>query len=677
MRSQHVPLSRNRLRVPLLAAFALAATCTALAQQQAPTVPTPPNTRQAAPAPAPPANPPTTHSLDKADLEAFFDGIIPLQLQRSDLSGAVVLVKRGDEVLLAKGYGYADTKKKTPVDPGTSMFRLASISKLFTWVSVMQLVEQGKLNLDTDVNQYLDFQIRPAFGKPITLRNLMTHTGGFEETIRDVIVIDPNQTPSLRAFLMHNQPRRIYPPGTISAYSNYGVGLAGYIVQRVSGESFPQYVSEHIFTPLGMTHSSFSQPLQKDLQSSVSEGYRSADKSPVGFEIFNPAPAGGISSSAADMGRFAAMLLNGGTLDGKQILKPETVAAMWTRQFAANDAMPAMCMGFYQVWRNRLHWIGHEGDLIAFHSAFFLEPEQKLTLFVSYNTVGRDDRGGSSTRPELMDAFADRYFPATITTHFQKVTDADRHDIPGTYQSTRRADSTKLALGNLLDQAHVNIDKDDELVTDRRKTLRGRQEKWKPLGNGVWQETDGGQDLVYPVRSSSGKAERIAVDFPGVQMQRVPWYEDGRLVLTLASLSAATMLLVWIAILLRLGRRILFRNRPALLAPEGTRRLTLAPRIAALAWLGAIAYLLALMSRFLSETVLPPGHSFDKWFVLQNLIVAAAIFFSLFAIVSAVRVWSKQTRAISKVKFSLVGLACTYLIWFSIHWNLIGPAHRY
>src|SRR4029077_6467551 len=144
------------------------------------------------------ATPPNAaHLLEKADLEAFFDGIIPLQLERSDVAGATVLVMKDGKELLKKGYGFVDIAKKKAVDPETSIFRLASISKLFTWISAMQLVEQGKLDLDTDVNNYLDFQIAPAFGKPITLRNLMTHTGGFEEEIRDVLLTDPKKATPL------------------------------------------------------------------------------------------------------------------------------------------------------------------------------------------------------------------------------------------------------------------------------------------------------------------------------------------------------------------------------------------------------------------------------------------------------------------------------------------------
>src|SRR5277367_6060806 len=128
------------------------------------------------------------HALESTDLQAFFDGIVPLQLERSDIAGASVLVMQDGNVLLEKGYGYAAEKSRKPVDPNTTIFRLASISKLFTWVSVMQLEEQRKLDIDADVNKYLDFKIRDAFSKPVTLRNLMTHTGGFEEEERDIII---------------------------------------------------------------------------------------------------------------------------------------------------------------------------------------------------------------------------------------------------------------------------------------------------------------------------------------------------------------------------------------------------------------------------------------------------------------------------------------------------------
>src|SRR3984885_8452265 len=203
----------------------------------------------ASPSPAAEAPSSAAHSLNQADLEAFFAGIIPLQLERSDVAGATMLVMKDGETLLQKGYGFSDLKTKRAVDPVSTMFRLASISKLFTWTAVMQLAEQGQLDLDGGVDRYLDFQIRPSFSKPITLRNLMTHTGGFEEEGRDVIVTNPKQAVTLRDFLIRNQPERLFAPGTVPAYSNYGVGIAGYIVQRVSGQPFEEYVEQHIFAP--------------------------------------------------------------------------------------------------------------------------------------------------------------------------------------------------------------------------------------------------------------------------------------------------------------------------------------------------------------------------------------------------------------------------------------------
>ncbi len=618
------------------------------------------------------ATPTPAHTLDQGDVTAFFDGILPLQLERSDIAGASVLVMKDGNVLLAKGYGYADVKKKKPVDPASTIFRLASISKLFTWISVMQLEEQGKLNLDTDVNQYLDFQIRTAFSKPITLRNLMTHTGGFEETANDIILTDPKQAVSLRDYLINNQPMRIFPPGEIPAYSNYGVGLASYIVQRTSGEPFEQYVQEHIFTPLGMTHSSFCQPLQKSLADLPSEGYRASTVKPaVGFEIFNPVGAGGVSSSAADMGRLGQALLNGGELDGKRILKPETLALMWTPQFRASDQLPPICMGFYQDWRNNLRWIGHEGDLIAFHSLFFVEPQQKLVLFVSYNSAG----GGAAPRPEIINFFSDRYFPGAPTPTFLKTPVSELKAIEGTYQTTRRSDSTKLKLSNLFSQGTVSVDKDGVLSVPRAKDLRGHTIKWKPVGKDLWQAEDD-QEKIFAIRDGNNKVVRLAVDFPGVQLQRVSWYENGKLVLPVVGASLGILGLVVLASFVRTGKRIFLRKRARPAPQPGTIWLTASPRIASFIWVFSLATIV-IFFMVKGDDLLPPTPQWTKWFVLENWVMALAILMSVFAIFAGIRAWFRDNlRWISKVKFTLVALSCLILTWFAIHWHMIGPAHR-
>jgi CubicO group peptidase (beta-lactamase class C family) len=616
---------------------------------------------------------PSSHPLEKADLEAFFDGLVPLQMERSDVAGATVLVMKDGKELLKKGYGYSDITKKSAVDPDTTMFRLASISKLFTWVSVMQLAEQGKLDIDADVNKYLDFQIAPAFSKPITLRNLMTHTGGFEEVVHDIIFVDPKKAHSLRDFMIANQPRRMYPPGEIPAYSNYGVGLAGYIVERVSAEPFEQYVSERIFLPLGMKHSSFNEPMTAELAPYVSDGYRATTEKPaIGFEIFNPAPAGGVSSSAGDMEKFALALLNGGELDGHRVLKTETRDAMWTRQFGTSDSLPPQCMGFYQTWRNNLHFIGHDGDLLAFHSMFLLEPTQKLVIFVSYNSAG----SASKNRAELLDGFADRYFPAYTAPAFQTVPVDQLKDISGNFQATRRADSTKLAIGNPAGQSVFSVDKDGVLTIDTAKDLRGHTRKWKPIGKDLWQVEDD-QARLFAIRDSSGKIVRLAVNFPGVQLQRVPWYENKSFVGISAVVSLLILLPVVIASLIRLGRRLFFRDRPPLKPQPGTLLISIGPRLAAFLWT-IVAIWLAALAIHLQRETLPAFPVIHRYFSLITWFSALAALFSIFALIAGLRVWTRgDVRTISRVKFSLVVAACMFLTWYSIHWNLIGPIHRF
>src|SRR6516162_2959409 len=234
-----------------------------------------------------PSAAPAAVALTASDVESWLDGYLPYALKTGDIAGAVVVVVKDGEVLTERGYGYADVSAQKPVDAKLTLFRPGSVSKLVTWTAVMQQVEQGKIDLDADVNQYLDFKIPPLAGKPITMRNLMQHTAGFEEQAKSVIGADPNGM-SFVALLKSWTPARVFAPGTTPAYSNYGASLAGYIVQRVSGESFDDYVDKHIFEPLEMSHSTFRQPLPAKLAPLMSKGYKTASGEPGPFEIVGP-----------------------------------------------------------------------------------------------------------------------------------------------------------------------------------------------------------------------------------------------------------------------------------------------------------------------------------------------------------------------------------------------------
>jgi CubicO group peptidase (beta-lactamase class C family) len=251
---------------------------------------------------------PGTH---KTDVDAWLDGFMPYATARGDIAGAVVVVVKDGQVLTQRGYGFSDVEKRKPVSPETTLFRPGSVSKLFTWTAVMQLVEQGKIDLDKDVNAYLDFKIPERNGKPITLRNILTHTAGFEETVRHLIHDNPDKLVPLDKFVRVSLPNRIFDAGTTPAYSNYATALAGYIVQRQSGMSFDDYVDQHIFQPIGMQHSSFRQPLPKNLQPLMSQSYKGASQKAEKFEIVDPAPARSYRQPA-DMGRFMIAHPNNG-----------------------------------------------------------------------------------------------------------------------------------------------------------------------------------------------------------------------------------------------------------------------------------------------------------------------------------------------------------------------------
>ncbi|MGZ4866796.1 MAG: serine hydrolase domain-containing protein, partial [Candidatus Angelobacter sp.] len=443
---------KPRILLPLTLQFAmLVSMATAQTRKRTPIPPAPqPPTAGESRVTEPP------HELTVADVHAFLDGFVPMQLEREDIAGAVVLVVKDGAIFFAKGYGYSDVEKRTPVTVDATLFRPGSVSKLFTWTAVMQLVEQGKLDLDRDINEYLDFKVPAKFDKPITLRNIMTHTPGFEEQIKDLISEEATPIATLKQHLVTHIPERIFPPGSTPAYSNYGASLAGYIVERVSGRPFNDYVNDNIFKPLGMAHSSFAQPLPAELKGLMSTGYKLGSGKPKPFEIIEEAPAGGLAATAADMARFMIAHLQNGKIENAQILRPETAAQMHSRQFGLSPALNGMCLGFYEEARNGRRIIGHGGDTVYFHSDLHLMLENGIGFFVSYNSAGK---GEISPRSALWYHFLDRYFPYTPP-KIEKLAsaEADAKTVAGRYLTSRRSESSFLKVGAVEENVRVTPD---------------------------------------------------------------------------------------------------------------------------------------------------------------------------------------------------------------------------
>ena len=358
------------------------------------------------------AQAPAAYSVPQARLAGladFVDGVMAQQLATREVAGAVVTVVHRGKVLFARGYGFQDVDKGIAVDPQQTLFRPGSVSKMFTWSALLQQVELGRVSLDADVNTYLDFRIPEFEGKPIRVRDLLQHTPGTSDT-GGLTAPSVDKLIPYQQWLKDRIPQRVWAPGTEISYSNYGAALAGYIVERVSGEPFPDYVEKHIFQPLGMNATTFREPLPAKLAPHMATGYRYKDGrlEAKAFELFSPVmPAGSGTSGAPDMARFMMAMLNGGALGKVRILKPESVELLMADSFANATGFPGMAHGFFVVREKGPRLVGHGGNTGDFHSNMILSPETGIGFFVS-ETGGQGSYGG---RTELTEALIGRLFP--------------------------------------------------------------------------------------------------------------------------------------------------------------------------------------------------------------------------------------------------------------------------
>ena len=614
------------------------------------------------------APPPPVPAMTAQDLSAFFAGLVPYALHRADIPGGVVVIVKDGKVLFAKGYGYADIKTRRPVNPDTTIFRPGSVSKLFTWTAVMQLVQAGKIDLDTDVNKYIDFTIPPYDGKPVTMRNLMTHTGGFEETIRDLLVDRKDQVLPIDVYLKRRLPARIFPPGQVIAYSNYGATVAGYIVQRISGEKFEDYIQNHIFTPLKMVHSTFVQPLPPELWPLMATGYLDAGAGKTKpFEFVDTAPAGSSSSTGIDMSHFMLAYLNGGTFDGYQMLKPGTIKEMWTPQVAPEKGLPSFDLGFYQDDFNGLPIIGHGGDTVAFHSDLHLIPSKNLGWFVSFNSPGKAG-AVEDVRNNLFKRFLDRYYPATPkdeATVADPKKDAAR--VTGWYQSSRRVE-TALALVYALAQAQVTANPDGTIVVSTLKNAAGDPMTWREVGPLRYRQSGGDSHLVFGT-DANGNVVSFASD--GSNEVSIQQRVTGlRTLDSIKWLLAIFTGIIVISLLVRLGGWIARRKLKLALPLSRNEQI-----VHAIARVGAIAFLIALIGwpMLLSSEAAILSPSLPAQMIALYIVGVVAIIGCLAMIAEAIiRVLRGPGGWLVRFGEILVAIAAAYAIWLLVAMQLVN-----
>ncbi|MDQ2924963.1 MAG: beta-lactamase family protein, partial [Acidobacteriota bacterium] len=460
---------------------------------------------------------------------------------------------------------------------------------------------------------------------------------GFAETAKDEFVPSAKDLKPLRDYLVAHMPERVYPPGTTPSYSNYGAALAGYIVQRVSGKPFDQYIAENIYSPLQMTHSTFDQPLPDAWMANMSNGYNVASKDPKSYEVVQVFPAGSMATTALDMTHFMIAQLQNGEYNGAKILKPATAELMHSRQRAPGNsaALNAMCLGFYEETRNGHRIIGHAGDTAAFHSDLHLMPDANLGFFVSYNSNGK---GTVSDRTLLWQKFLDRYFPyqAPPAVAISSAAD-DAGKVAGQYMASRRLEGNWLSALAMVGETDVTANPDHTIAIKALSGYNGEPMKFVEVAPLVYRNADG-QETVAFYRGYDGRMT-FGFDFPFEVYQKVGVLESKSFNMLLLYFSLAVIVLTVVFWALA-GMIRKHYGRDLLMLPLD-RRLRLVARLTCILYLVVIAGFALIVTKFGDPST--SAESLDKWLLLMQILGVLGVIGSLVAGFYAVRVWQATT----------------------------------
>jgi len=599
---------------------------------------------------------------DSAEIEAFIDGTMAAWLRDKHIAGVTVSVVKDGALFFAKGYGYADVDARKRVDPAKTLFRIGSVSKLFTWTAVMQLVERGKLDLDRDVNEYLDFKIPATYPEPITLKHILAHTPGFEEDGRDLFTEDPAHMTTMQKWLPAHMPARVRPPGTFSSYSNYATAVAGYIVERVSGMSFDEYIDQNILGPLAMTQTTTRQPLPERLAADMSGGYKWDQghfESQKWEIIAGAAPAGSVSASATDMARFMLAHLGNGALGEARILADSTAKLMHSRLQGHDDRIPGFAHGFYEQSGHGLRIFGHGGDTQWFHSDMALLPSENVGVFMSTNT----NTGSAISFKAFLDAFLDHYYPeevAVIKPTAGAKAGAERY--AGEYVFNRMSYTTFQKVMSLFSSITISPAEDGALVSS---TPFGSL-RLISVDTMLFRDAVSGDLVAFRADDKGNITHGFLSMAPMMVLEKRPGLSAPKLHLAVLGLGLATFVGILISAVLRFFRRRSGSEpvaAPSIAAGRGVMAILALLQVAFVAVLAIVATGL--------ESGLPSGAPTAlKAGLLLPVLGVVLAFIGLWV---GVTQWRKAEGTVGARVRHLAAVAVAILFFLSLNaWNLLG-----
>lgn len=487
---------------------------------------------------------PADNSITPQEVENFLNSFTSEYMKYDNIPGmAFVMVKDG-EVFFSKGYGYADVEKRVPFHPDQSIVRGGSIVKAVTALAVMQLAEQGKLDLDADVNQYLThFQVPNTYDEPITARQLLHYTAGLDTRFIGIRVESMDEILPLSEYLAQHLTDRVRPPGEIRSYNDFEIALAGLLVEEVSGMPYDEYVQENIFNPLGMDSTSIYLP--KEDEGRVALGYQSNGQPfPLNYYYLNDAAGAGFNTTASDLARFMIMHLENGRFGNLQLLSEESAKELHTTRFQHNPHLPGIAYTFDEQFWGSHRVLAKSGGAPGFSNRMILLPDDDIGIYF----VSNRDAEAVKFGPSLEKAFRETFYPGGNNQSVGKEVPAsdpkEMERYEGYYVELIDYSVNSLEkVSSLMNQIHVTANGQGQLKMNGGSLLRVDTNlfQWSESGNYVAFREDDKGNVTYMFYA------RTAV-------MRVPWYETFPVQMGLLGLSLViflTALIGWLVAGLR------------------------------------------------------------------------------------------------------------------------------
>lgn len=596
---------------------------------------------------------------DSGELKEFMDNFFTAEMDKCNIPGAVVSIVRNGRVLYEKGYGYANLEKKIGVNPEKTLFRIGPLSTLFTSTAAMQLKERGKIDFNKDINEYLSgFKIEDNYSRPITMYNLLTHTAGFDDRTTGMEAEDYGEVVPLSKYLTNNMPGRIRGPGKLAQYSNHGIALTGYIVEKVSRMPFEKYIENNIFKPLGMdnTYARLSQDMLTYL--SLEYSYKNGQYKPMKFYDYNVYPADSICSTASDMNKFMIAHLNNGDYKGIRVLKEETAIDMHSQHFTHDSFLAGMCYGFYEIKKNSRRFIANIGGTNGSYSLLLLDLKSSIGMFVSTN-----GSNGYILTSDLEDKFIDHYYPMIEEAPdvlFVMNTLKDNKKIAGEYRPIKYSRDTLDKLLLLL-SPQVRVD-----VKDGNLVYRGPKgaENYTQVGPLIFKNMDNNTYIIFK-EDDNKDMSLMFTETPFYAFEKVKWYESSRLHVMLLGIFVLTFIsfsIYYMAMLMKGKKRgILYKG-------------TFADRLSVGVCILNLVFVLGM-----AAVIVYPGTKSEIAYKLplpvKVLLISqiASALLTVPLVVASIIVWIKDCwPALKRIYFTLVVLSCVGFTAIMYYYNLIG-----